>query len=119
MAAALTSVHLVPESMHPSQFFTRREPICPERTLMAAVLTEVVIDLDKRTIYERIAAREFIQSDDRVWPFSFLNLCEALGLDGLAVRGALLDPDRAPYAPLLSTMPGGRTHVVAHRSACG
>jgi hypothetical protein len=65
---------------------------------MAAVLQTVVDDLRGST-YERAVgykgvtgrrsvreASAYLASTDRAWPFSFENLCEALGLDADGLR---------------------------------
>jgi len=78
----------------------------PHKRLMAAVLQAVVDDcrgsvyrrsagkgaLDARTVLKAIA---YVASRDRAWPFSFENLCEALGLDAGGLREEL-DVMRAP-----------------------
>lgn len=54
---------------------------------MAAVLRAVVEDAcDAAT---RKAALAYIESTDRLWPFSFENLCEALDMDAGDVRRQL------------------------------
>ena len=70
---------------------------------MAAVLQTVVDDCrgsvyrrttgcssptDRRGIHRAIA---YVASTDRVWPFSFENLCEALSLDAGRLRQQLKD----------------------------
>ena len=72
------------------------------RRLMAAVLQSVVDDCRGGSPYRRVAhdgskvdarsvreAMAYVASTDRTWPFSFENLCEALGIDAAAVRVAL------------------------------
>jgi hypothetical protein len=71
---------------------------------MAAVLRTVVEDCRGGTSYRRavgaaaIDAREvrnaveYVASTDRSWPFSFENLCEALGVDPGGLRQALAVP---------------------------
>ena len=76
----------------------RREP---QTRLMLAVLQTVVDDYrgsryrqaagfavrrDPRTY---AAARAYVESTDRTWPFSFENLCEAVGLDAGSLRTEL------------------------------
>jgi len=73
----------------------------PHRRLMAAVLRAVVEDCRGGTPYRRavgagtIAARDvrqaiaYVASTDRSWPFSFENLCEALGVDASGLRQAI------------------------------
>jgi hypothetical protein len=69
----------------------------PHRRLMAAVLKAVVDDC--RDSVERQAAVngarsldeafDYVASTDRVWPFSFENLCDALGMDAECLRREL------------------------------
>jgi hypothetical protein len=73
----------------------------PHRRLMAAVLRTVVEDCRGGTDYRRaVGARTidshdvrkavaYVASTDRSWPFSFENLCEALGVDAGGLRQAL------------------------------
>ena len=73
----------------------------PQRRLMMAVLQTVIDDVhgsahrraaghegpaDRREV-ER--ARAYIESTDRSWPFSFENVCEAIGVDSGSLRRAL------------------------------
>ncbi len=77
----------------------------PQRKLMLAVLQTVVEDCrsgmvqgpaglgtaaDRRALEQ---AREYVASTDRAWPFSFENVCEAIGLDAIAIRRALQRDD--------------------------
>jgi hypothetical protein len=70
----------------------------PHKRLMAAVLQTVVDDC-RGTVYRRGAgygrptnisaaqrAMAYMTNTDRVWPFSFENLCDALGMDAGSVR---------------------------------
>lgn len=94
MGATLSSALLVPEIVHPAQFFDAILEKSGERGLMCAVLERAVADYvsDKPYHqYHRQQARAFVASDDRIWPYSFLNLCEAVGLHPHAVRRALRD----------------------------
>jgi hypothetical protein len=73
----------------------------PQKRLMLAVLQTVIDDcqgsrsrqaaglpapLDGK---EYLAAREYLASTDRDWPFTFENLCDALGLDAGSFRRCL------------------------------
>ena len=63
----------------------------PERRLVLAVLLDalqIVAWGVSATQSQRLVAeaREWIMSDDVVWPVSFLNVCEALDLEPRAVR---------------------------------
>jgi hypothetical protein len=73
----------------------------PHRRLMAAVLQTVVDDC-RGTVYRRAThqqiptplqgarqATAYMASRDRAWPFSFENLCEALGMDANCLRQEL------------------------------
>jgi hypothetical protein len=73
----------------------------PQRRLMAAVLQTVVDDC-RGSAYRRargyetpigrkgvVKATAYVASTDRTWPFSFENLCDALGLNANALREAL------------------------------
>ncbi|HSP99504.1 MAG TPA: hypothetical protein VL049_19960 [Candidatus Dormibacteraeota bacterium] len=70
----------------------------PERELAAAVIGVTAHDLrtnryarrgPRQRIYVR--AYEWLTSEDREWPFSFINLCDVLKLSPAAVREHLLD----------------------------
>ena len=73
----------------------------PQRRLMAAVLRSVVEDCRGGTAYRRATgagaidvrdvrqARAYVASTDRSWPFSFENLCDALGVDSSVLRRSL------------------------------
>ena len=96
---------LVPEAALPAQFhdiWHKSRAITPERALALAVLWEAVIDLGKYRFAQRRRqqrlyweAYEWVASDDRSWPFSFANLCDALNLTVEPVRKQLL-PETAP-----------------------
>lgn len=72
----------------------------PHRRLMAAVLQTVVDDC-RGSVYRRSRgyeppdlrgvhkAQAYMANGDREWPFSFENLCEALGLDADGLRQEL------------------------------
>ena len=73
---------------------TPRRALGPERRLMLAVLHEAVLAYlggEARTTHAGMLEIEaWFGSDDTSWPYSFGNLCDALGLDRAAVRRALL-----------------------------
>ena len=85
----------------------RAHDVTPHRQLIAAVLQTAIDDCwdsfcpgsagyGTRSAGRRFrAARVYMLSKDRVWPFSFENLCDALDLDARTLRRALL---RAPVA---------------------
>ena len=91
---------LVPDAALPSQFdeiWHKTRSINPERALALAVMWEAVLDLDKyrfatRRRQQRLywEAYEWVTSNERAWPFAFVNLCDALGLTVEPVRRQLL-----------------------------
>jgi hypothetical protein len=76
-------------------------PAEPCKRLMAAVLRAVVDDCRAGSPYRRSVgyaaldvrlvrnAAAYVASTDRGWPFSFENLCDALGMDADALRHEL------------------------------
>ena|SRR5215813_7669701 len=108
------------DTILPVQFFARSGPLTPQLKLRAAVLENAFHDLNRQAVvtdgrYYRLQAevREWFESDDRDWPFSFVNLCDDLGLDPKAVRGRL-STVRAPFYLDLNG-PGQQRAVVADR----
>src|SRR5438132_6269674 len=84
---------VVPETILPEQFFRPSAALPPEKRLMLAVLEGALLDLQRsagvRTARARRLADEvdaWFAADDDGWPCSFLNVCQALGLDVSAVR---------------------------------
>jgi len=75
----------------------------PEQRLMAAVLEDAMRELARPSEIwigpagrRRAEVQAWVESDDVAWPFSFLNVCDALDLNpsGVRRRIARLDPDR-------------------------
>jgi hypothetical protein len=71
------------------------------RALMLAVLEDAVRCIEegrRRRLFcaRRLAAEAeaWVRCEQRDWPFSFVNICEALGFDPDAVRGRLLTSAR-------------------------
>jgi hypothetical protein len=91
---------LVPDSALPTQFddiWHKTRAITSERALALAVMWEAVLDLAKfrfatRRRQQRLywEAYQWVTTNDRSWPYSFVNLCEALGLTVEPVRHQLL-----------------------------
>jgi hypothetical protein len=98
--------------MLPTQYLRRAESRRnePYKRLMAAVLQTLIDDCRGGSVYRRARgygmpiaeqaveqATDYLASTDRTWPFSFENLCEALGLNAGSLRKEL----RAcvPYPP--------------------
>jgi len=84
---------IVPETILPEQFFRPSAALPPEKRLMLAVLEGALLDLQRsagaRTPRARRLADEvdtWFAANDEGWPCSFLNVCQALGLDASAVR---------------------------------
>ena len=80
------------EPLEPAQWFAGRA-MQPEKRLMIAVLADA-FDLllrppapphSRRLPWQRDAKR-WVQSDDREWPYSFVNICETLSLEPHRVR---------------------------------
>ena len=91
-------IDLVPEIMLPAQFADlRRSGVvrCPERRLMLAVLEDAVHLYQvgvagggsARRLYGE--SERWLTSDDTSSPFSFIRICEALGLEAEYVRSGL------------------------------
>jgi hypothetical protein len=97
--ATAEAIEVAPETMVPVQFFdTRRSGAAqvPEKRLMLAVLEAAVAEFQRHArAGTRAGQRAFddaeawIGSDDVQWPFSFVNICQALALEPGAVRSAL------------------------------
>jgi len=73
-------------------------PITPERELVMVVLWQAASDLQKfrfakfrkqQRLY--MEAYKWVASDDRSWPYSFVNLCETLKLSPEYLRGGMLE----------------------------
>jgi len=76
---------------------SRSGKVCPERTLAVAVFSQAATDLQKFRHARRgpgyslyADARKWIASNDRLWPYSFLNLCDALHLSADVIRDELI-----------------------------
>ena len=88
--------------MLPAQYASRARLGEPHKRLMAAVLRAVVDDCRGGSVYRRATGQgvvdagsvrkaiAYVASTDRTWPFSFENLCDALGLNAGALRHALV-----------------------------
>jgi hypothetical protein len=88
-----------PDTLLPAQYFaafTREGGLVRERRLMLAVLQDAVECYQKyalardprgRMLFED--ARDWIESDEREWSFSYENICEILGLNPEYIRRGL------------------------------
>ncbi len=87
-----------PDILLPAQFYGRRPNIeqDPAKRLMLAVL-EDAIDCFQKNLFAADAkeksefrdAEEWIEEENNDWPFSFNNICEALGFDTQYLREGL------------------------------
>ena len=84
----------VPDTLLPDQYFDRLAAgACdsPEKRLMFAVLLDAVIQLQRRNSPGGTEAEIWIRGEDvGEAPFSFRNVCEALGLDAEYLARGLL-----------------------------
>ena len=93
----------------------RSEPTQSERRLMLAVLSDAIVLYQTRAPgtprHDFEEAQRWILSDDRAWPYSFVNICEALGIAFEPLRRALFHDSAAP--PRLVTRPAARRRLLA------
>jgi hypothetical protein len=99
METRSAGVDLEPETMLPSQFFSRLEvdaSLQPEKRLMLAVLEDAVGTFQKLTVARDRRGQAlfadteaWFASDAIEWPFSFVNVCNALSLDVSYMRTGL------------------------------
>lgn len=63
----------------------------PERRLLVAVLMNAILQLRSRDAQDVIDAESWVRGDDTTnWPFSFNNICEALGIESSYFARGLL-----------------------------
>jgi hypothetical protein len=73
----------------------------PERRLLFAILADAIVRMRRLATAPRHAtielreAERWIRSDDRRWPCSFVNVCEALDIEPAPLRRAVLAWRRA------------------------
>jgi hypothetical protein len=86
---------LEPLAVMPTQMAPARSPSASQR-LMLAVLREALDDYRRALTStatsasrDRFALEAWFWSDAVKWPYSFVNICQALGLDVDALQGAL------------------------------
>jgi hypothetical protein len=111
------AVELEPEAVLPSQYFAQAAvdaSLQPEKRLMLAVLEDAVGTFQKyANARERTGQRlfedvdEWFASDDAEWPYSFVNISHALGLDAAYLRSGL-----ARWRDRQSAAQGGTSNVV-------
>ncbi len=84
------------------QFDAQARHADPERRLLAAVLADAINCFQRTALSpggksnqrEAREAETWFMSDDRMWPFSFVNVCDVLGLDSSNLRQGLLRQQR-------------------------
>jgi hypothetical protein len=88
--SAFQPLTMVPRPIAPS----RR--LSPEQELMLAVLRQTLDDYGRalteshaRARRERYVLERWIFGDDLEWPFSYLNVCDGVGIDSDALRAEL------------------------------
>ncbi|MFN8641093.1 MAG: hypothetical protein U0802_05315 [Candidatus Binatia bacterium] len=103
---AIDDAVLVPEPALPAQVYHlwhNSRALRPERALALAVLVQAVLDVQRfqgsgmahhRRLHDQ--AWNWIDSNARDWPFAFVNLCDAFGLEADEVRVSLRTPRENP-----------------------
>src|SRR6185295_11092797 len=94
-----SAIGLEPETVLPSQYFERFRidaSLQPEKRLMLAVLEDAVgayqkyVNASSRRAHRLFdEAEEWIESADADGPFTFENVCQALGLEAAYLRRGL------------------------------
>jgi hypothetical protein len=120
---------LEPHLVLPVQYFSqRRDGVWGgEQRLMAAILEDAITIYSKpppRASKARQILREterWFRSNDRTWTFSFLRICEMLGLEPGAVRQTLRDrrDERTPRLPRLEIASLDEPLELPRRAAMG
>ena len=114
MSFGLSDRVLNPVVVLPVQFqliWAHSRSSSPAHLLALAVLEQALADLrDQRFAQTRRGQRlyweayQWITADDREWPYSFANLCAAVGLDIDAVRRCILDPTVSSLTPAVESV---------------
>jgi hypothetical protein len=84
----------------PAQFFAEaRASTSGEKRLLLAVLERAISDLcntrsSQSSVRDREEARQWVESREESSPYSFIRICEALGLDPDALRQGILALER-------------------------
>jgi hypothetical protein len=105
----------------------------PERRLLLAVLIDAIISFRRlragarsQTRRRLLESEHWIRSDDRRWPCSFINVCEALGIAYEPLRRELLRGGTITGATTVSkpamtrrALVGGTTRETASRKTAG
>jgi hypothetical protein len=106
------SVEVLPAALLPEQFHDAPQALYQKRgeaALMRAVLEDALACFQNQcgasgVRAQRLAkeAEEWLFSDETVWPFAFVNICEALGLEPTALRRTLRQWRQRPGSPRVS-----------------
>jgi len=104
VGGAVTDHLFTPDALLPSQFAAtlQSSAMAPEKARQFAVMCQAAEDLfavERVKAPLREAAEVWIRSDDEHWPFSFVLICQAFGLDPDALRAALFRRARALREP--------------------
>ena len=93
--ALFESDHMTPDQYMDTN--NKSHGISPERQLILSVLEQAVYDLGKfrfakmaRDQRHYLEAYRWVASNDRTWPYSFINVCETLGFSQDSLREELL-----------------------------
>jgi hypothetical protein len=88
---------VVPEWTVPTLMSDRGLPVLRERRLLLAVLEEAIrtyqryaFTHDPRGVILRAQVEEWFASEDSDWTFSFVAICDALGLETSYLRAGIL-----------------------------
>jgi hypothetical protein len=111
MAGSSEIIPLTPDAVLPEQFFPASKADTPEIRLMMAILEDAVqIIRSNRTRQHRAVAeaRRWVLSDDVSWPFSFVNVCEILGLPLGGTREMVLRREPARQRNRVASQDGKR-----------
>ena len=126
--AASAGVRFEPETMMPSQVFDSRlgAALQPEKRLLLAVLEDAVAVYQRHLLsardHERAEFEEttgWIWSEDRTWPFAFLNVCDHLELEGDHIRAGLTcwaERRRAGLVAAVNMNPFRRVNGTRHKA---
>ncbi len=126
--ASSAGVRFEPETVVPAQVFDPRigASLQPEKRLMLAVLEDAVAvyqrfllstrPIDKTEFDDTVA---WVWSEDRMWPFSFLNVCDHLNLNADHVRAGLTtwaEKRRAGLVAAVHINPFRRVNGTRHKA---
>lgn len=94
--AGVRGVTFANDAILPAQWRLSVSEASPERQLAVAVIEQALGDLEKYRAVDLPSAKRifnsalaWVMSDDEVWPYSFVPLCQALGMSHSAFRSAV------------------------------